>query len=145
MSDNQSDNTEHWGPESVRAHQECADAINGPLTTESIRHELSAQEVAHRRVQAAEEAVYQAEDALIEAKMNLEKAKGRLWLITHQPTWKNIFRAGSAFAGNGGMANLYTLCMQNGYDGALIYGKIYRAGLPGEGMIDTGLREEDIA
>jgi hypothetical protein len=106
------------------------------ITTEQAARILAAEaglEVALGNVMVAE-------DALEEAKRALTRAEGRLLLAKNAPTWKKILCPGIQTD----LRQLYTNCMQLGYSYALFNGRIYVAGPPAKGMIDTGLTEEDI-
>ena len=126
MSDNQSENSDTCYPGFDQAHADTAHAV-----------EIAAAEDA---VQAADNALFQAEEAVGEAKRALTRATGRLWLIKERPTWKQIFVAHVDTTAD----RLYTTCMQTGYRYVLWNGRIYRAGLPSEQLIDTGAIEADI-
>lgn len=91
-------------------------------------------------VESAELAVFQAEEALLEAKRVLKITEGRRWIVKDSPTWKQIFVPQMLMTPD----QLYTQCMQTGYRYVLWNGRIYRAGRPGEQLIDTGVFEEDI-
>lgn len=122
MSDNQSENSQQWGA--------------GPLDDGSL-DDVAAAEAA---VKIAQDSIWHAEEALEEAKRTHTRAKGFLEFIKSRPTWKQILVPTVDMT----MPYVYTACMQLGYSFALVNGKIYKAGLPGEQMMDTGMREEDI-
>ena len=88
----------------------------------------------------AQELLWTLEEQLEEAKRNLTRAKGKAQVLRDRPTWRKIFCPQVITT----LPNLYTICMQTGYSYALWNGRIYRAGLPGEGMMDTGMIESDI-
>lgn len=118
MSDNQSENNDRWGQSAPVSEIDRADAA----------------------VRDAQELVWLLEEQLEEAKRNFTRAKGKLQLLKDKPTWRKIFCPQTITT----LQNIYTVCMQTGYSYALWNGRIYRAGLPGEGMVDTGMLEEDI-
>lgn len=118
MSDNQSENSAEWGLPRARAT-----ALD-----------------AEREVQRAEQEVSFAEEALREAYAHLRRAEGKLLLQTVHLSWKDILVPKTSAM----LENIYTACMQLGYGYALWNGRVFRAGAPGEGMVDTGIVEEDI-
>lgn len=120
MSDNQSDNSTDWGAMTAQ-----------PLTPI---------EEADIAVREAQELIWTIEEQLVEAKRQHLRAKGRAQVLRDRPTWKKIFCPQIITT----LPNLYTICMQTGYSYALWNGKIFRAGQPGEGMVDTGMVEADI-
>lgn len=122
MSDNQSDNSDRWGYGAATAQ------LPTPL------------EEAEAELREAQALVRQLEEQLEEAKRALTRAKGKVQIVRDRPTWKKIFCPQTITT----LQNVYTICMQTGYSYALWNGRIYRAGLPGEGMMDTGMLESDI-
>jgi hypothetical protein len=105
--------------------------------TAARQAELDAVESA---VESAKQAVWQAEDALLDAKLALIAAEGRQWIVKDRPTWKQIFVPGVLMQ----LHEIYTYCMQTGYSYAMWNGRIFKAGRPSEQMIDTGAVEADI-
>jgi hypothetical protein len=123
MSDNQSENSKEW---------------RSPVTVHT--YELTELAKAEMDVKNTEEAIWQAEDAVVEAKRAHLRAKGYLAFVKDPPTWKKIL---CPYVGLG-QPQAYTMCMQLGYGFVLLEGKIYKAGLPGEQLMDTGMVEGDI-
>ena len=121
MSDNQTDNS-----------VDC--------NTQAVFNPTTALELAEIAVRDAQTLVWTLEEQLEEAKRDFVRAKGKLQLLKDKPTWRKIFCPQTITT----LQNIYTICMQTGYSYALWNGRIYRAGQPGEGMVDTGMREEDI-
>lgn len=122
MSDNQSDNSDRWGYGAATAQ---------PPT---------AIEEAEAALRDAQELVWALEEQLEEAKRQLTRAKGRVQIVRDRPSWKKIFCPQTIMT----LQSIYTACMQTGYTYALWNGRIYRAGNPSEGMVDTGMMESDI-
>jgi len=91
-------------------------------------------------VEAAKQHVWQCEEALSDAKRALLRAEAERKLILDPPTWKLVFVPKLLTTPQ----DLYTTCMQTGYQYALWNGRIFAAGAPGEGMVDTGMLEGDI-
>ncbi len=120
MSDNQSENAKDWG---IYAAQPPT-----PL------------EEAESAVREAQSLVWTLEEQLEQAKRDFVRAKGKLQVLKDKPSWRKIFCPQTITT----LPNIYTVCMQTGYSYALWNGRIYRAGQPGEGMVDTGMLEGDI-
>jgi hypothetical protein len=126
VSDNQSENSASWGPGDAEAHEACARAV-----------EVAA---AEREVQAAEELVWSLEEQLKEAKRQLIIAEGRVHLARLAPKRHQVLTSSV----NHNRDQLYTYCMQLGYQFALLNGKVHYAGRPGEGLMNTGASLEDL-
>lgn len=133
MSDNQSENSSLWPTVLAGLQKSRGSAV---LHT----FELTELAIAEQAVKDTEEAIWQAEQALDDARRDHVKAKGRLAFIKDRPTWKKILCPGVYIE----FDRAYAMCMQLGYEFVLINEKIYKAGLPGEQLMDTGMTEEDI-
>ena len=107
------------------------------LTTPKVKSEI---DMAQDAVRDAQELVWSLEEQLEEAKRQHIRAKGKLQILKDRPTWKKIFCPQTITT----LQQIYTTCMQTGYSYALWNGRIYRAGMAGEGMVDTGMLEDDI-
>lgn len=124
MSDNQSENSQEWRcPETI--------SVTGP-EAEVIAAELA--------VAAAQDAIWRAEEAFEEAKRAHHRAKGYLIFAKSRPTWKGILVPGVNMNHN----MLYTACVQLGYGFVLWNGEVYAVGMPGEQLMPTGVKEEDV-
>jgi hypothetical protein len=103
-------------------------------------HELTNLAATEIAVEQTKEAIWQAEEALGEAHRVHHQAKGYLAFIKNPPTWKKILCPSVDL----GQSQAYAMCIQLGYEFVLLGGKIYKAGLPGEQLMDTGTVEADI-
>lgn len=117
MSDTQLDSS-NWG---------------NPANQTSLAAADEALVIARRRLWELQAAVEEAQDAVL-------LAEGRVWLERERPTWKEILSPQVPTA----LSQLYTYCMQLGFKYAVFNDCIYRAGTPGEGMMNTGAKIEDI-
>ena len=115
-----------WTLESVRAHQECANTFYIQMA-EAILNDAS-------------RAVYMAEEQLENARLDRQRALGRLEVAKFQPKRHQVLNPPMKKTG----AELYTLCTQLGYTFCINQGKVHFVGSPSDGLINTGLILEDL-
>lgn len=119
-----------WTIDDPRAHTECAEGVD----------QAAAEAAAQKAIDEIQNQIWILEAQIEEAKMAYFVAQGRFKVVKHRPKRHEVLIPTTQVPAQ----QIYTYCMQLGYRFALVNGTVHYAGLPGEGLINSGLKLEDL-
>lgn len=97
-------------------------------------------QLAERKLREAEQELVLANEALLDAQVARIQAQGRVYYHTFKPKRHDVLNPSSQFDAN----TLYTYCMQLGYRFGMLNDTVHFAGKPGELMVDTGIKLDQV-